>query len=154
MVSCRISVVGWPRTVCTRMALLHNCSIVVAVFLSSHNRTNPEMNPNPVSHWSDLWTGSRGSLMVSKQNGKRFFMYFSRFFFSISAAGFLSIFQCPLWIPWSVAWKWLPNNKGRVFLSVNFFNIWPTALPHFLFISLIFYLMAKCLSFSSIFYPP
>lgn len=34
----------------------------------SPNRTNPEMNPNPVSRWSDLWKGSSKCLMVNKQH--------------------------------------------------------------------------------------
>lgn len=30
------------------------------------NRRNPEMNPNPVSLWSDPWKGSRRSSEVNK----------------------------------------------------------------------------------------
>lgn len=36
-------------------------------FPLSPNRTNPEMNPNPVSRWLDPWKGSRKCLMVNKQ---------------------------------------------------------------------------------------
>lgn len=66
VVSC--SLCGMGR-VYTRMTLPHSCSIVVVLFFPlSPNRTNPEMNPNPVSRWSDPWKGSRKCLMVNKQH--------------------------------------------------------------------------------------
>lgn len=90
VVSCRLCGMG---RLYTRMTLPHNCSIVVVFFPLSPNRTNPEMNPNPVSRWSDPWRGSKKCLMVNKQH--------------TNDSGCVLVHVCSLnlWVSWSVCFS-------------------------------------------------
>lgn len=54
-----------PKTVDTSLVLLHNWFIVVLSSLLSHNRRNPETNPNIVRRLLDHWKDSRKSFVVN-----------------------------------------------------------------------------------------